>query len=505
MHGKLKIIQQHNNKNKRVMKIILTIIAVAFYLQPQAQASMPDSLLNKNLIDARQYLTGIGKPKDEARALSIYKECANAGSAKAMNALGIIYKEGVGTKADRQKGIDWFTKAGNNNYSQGWYNLGLIYKNAVVAEERNFEKAFNYFSKGVALDDDDCDYMQAYMLYKGLGCKQNYEQAAVLFEKGANLNRSGSMYFFGLCLRNGYGIALDIDKAKYWLDKAAKKNYRMATLELMTKSGENSNEKAKELATQLKAISITSTAALNTYQKLEQNISANTIEGVYEGHMIRYDWSGQHAINTSKLLLDVKYEGGKLIGNWVESDSTIVPLEATLTSKNMLFKNMQYSKTDHYSMFKAMGYSFENAKLQWNRKDGEVYLSGNIQMFSTQRNEPEKPLFIWLKRVSAKSGSANRITITNEDGSPMVLKNDLVAYPNPFDNAITVEFELKEACMVQTELFTIDGKLIYKNPAGLLEEGNYKIQVQPQQLVAGTYILVLKYGNKTQTTKVVKL
>ena len=84
------------------MKIILSIIAISFYLEIQAQVTMPDTLLNKNLIEARQYLTGIGKPKDEARALSIYQECINAGSAKAMNALGIIYKEGIGIKADRK-------------------------------------------------------------------------------------------------------------------------------------------------------------------------------------------------------------------------------------------------------------------------------------------------------------------------------------------------------------------------------------------------------------------
>lgn len=487
------------------MKIILSIIAITFYLQTQAQASMPDTLLNKYLIEARQYLTGIGKPKDAVRALSIYQECINAGSARAMNALGIIYKEGIGIKADRKKAIELLTQAGNKNYVQGWYNLGLIYKDALIDEERNFSKAFNYFCKAANEGDADSDYMKAYMLYKGLGCTQNYEQAAVLFEKGAILNRANSMYFLGLCLRNGYGVTADTEKAKYWLAKAVEKKHRQATQELYTKSAENSNDEAKALAQQLKAVSVTSIASLNTYQKLEQNISANSIEGIYEGHIIRYDWSGQHAINSSKLLLDIKYEAGKILGKWIESDSTIVPLEATLTSKNMLFKNMQYSKTDHYSMFNAMPYNFENAKLQWNQKEGEVYLSGNIQMFSVQRNEPEKPLFIWLKRISTKSSNSNKIAITNEDGSPLILKNDLVAYPNPFDNIITVEFQLKESCNVQTELFTMEGKSIYKNPAGLLKLGNYKLQVQPQQLVAGTYILVLKYGNKSRTTKVVKL
>jgi uncharacterized protein len=504
MLGKINNIKTHNKKRK-LMKIILAMVAILFSMQLKAQSAMSDSLITKTLAEARQYLTGIGKQKDETKALSMYTVCVNAGSPKAMNALGIIYKEGIGVKEDKKKAIEWLTKAGNLNYAQAWYNLGLIFKDATITEERNYSKAYDYFCKASDIGDDQSDYAKAYMLYKGLGCTQDYTKASILFEKGARLNRSNSMYFFGLCLRNGYGVEADIDKAKYWLTKASNKNFRLATLELLTPTAENTNNEAKLLVEKLKSVSITNLNSLNTYQKLEQKIPANTIEGNYEGYLIRYDWSGKYAISSSTLKLNLTYKDGQLSGNWIESDSINVPLQATLTPKNMIFKNMQYSKTDHYSMFKALPYNFENAKLQWNKKEDGVYLFGNIQMFSVQRNEPEKPLFIWLKRVDTKNQNENLITLTNEDGSSIILKNDLVAYPNPFDNSITVEFELKESCQVQTELLTMEGKSIYKNLAKLLDVGNYKLQVEPQNLVAGTYLLVLKYGAKIKTTKVIKL
>lgn len=487
------------------MKIILAFFVFAVSLQTQAQSLISDSALEATLTQAGQYLTGMGKPKDEAKAITLYLQCAKAGSPKAMNALGIIYKEGTGVKADLKKATDWFTKAGELGYAKSWYNLGLIYKDAKTSAERDYTKAFTYFSKAELLNDEQSRYAKAYMLYKGFGCIQNYTLAAELFEDGAKQNRGNSMYFLGLCLRNGYGVPVDIEKAKYWLNKASAKGYYAAEQELATKDAENSNEKAKALAQQLKSSSDTKQIALNTYQKLEHSIPANAIEGIYKGYMIKYDWSGKYAINSSTITLDIKYVNGQLTGTWTEADSLVVPFQAILTPKSMIFKNTQYSRTDHYSLRDAVPYNFENAKLQWSRKDDYVYLSGNIQMFSPKRNEPEKPLFISLTRFATAQDNNALINLTNEDGSPLVLRNDLRAYPNPFNNSITVDFELTESCQVQMELLNMDGKVIYKNSAGKLENGNYTIQVKPQELTAGTYILILKYGNKTKSAKVVKL
>jgi len=115
---------------------------------------------------------------------------------------------------------------------------------------------------------------------------------------------------------------------------------------------------------------------------------------------------------------------------------------------------------------------------------------------------PAKPYYVALSRITA-SASQDKISLHNEDGSLFVIK-PLVAYPNPFGSSITIDFELENTCKVSTELITLEGKTVYNNPAGTLVAGSYSLQIQTQQIAAGNYTLVLKYGNKVRSTKVIK-
>lgn len=486
------------------MKVILAFVALVVSVEMRGQ-TQNDVVMDSILQEARQYLTGIGKPKDEAKALSIFRYYAGQGSAKAMNALGIVYKEGTGVKADRETAVEWFTKAGNLGYGKSWYNLGMLYKEAKTPAERNYEKAYEYFCKASSLKDDQGTYAKAYMLYKGLGCIQDYSQAAPLFQLGAQLNRANSMFFWALCLRNGYGVESDPEDATYWLKKASKKGYKAADYELSTTAPENSNTEAKALAQKLREAEPNKDATVNSYTKIEHRVPANAIEGVYKGYMVRYDWSGKHAIHSAPLSLELSYIAGKLTGKWIEADTLIVPIEAILTPRSMVFKHTQYSRTDHYSFQYAVKYEFNDARLKWSHKGDSVFLSGNIQMFSPERNEPEKPMYIALSRSATLNDNAAVIDLVNEDGTALSDNNDLKAWPNPFTKTIAVEFNLRTSCIVQMELLTMEGKVVYQNPAGKLDAGDYMIQVQPKDLPAGTYMLVLKYGDKAKTTKLVKL
>jgi Secretion system C-terminal sorting domain len=170
----------------------------------------------------------------------------------------------------------------------------------------------------------------------------------------------------------------------------------------------------------------------------------------------------------------------------------------------MVFKNTQYTRTDHYSPVSGLVYQFTNAQLQWINKGNNVYLCGNVQMHSPRRNEPQKPQYVALTRQAAGNGTGN-ITLTNADGSEFSITNDLLAYPNPFTDVVTIDFELKEACEVQTQLLTLDGNIVYSNKAGLLEAGKYTLPVKTQQVAAGTYMVRLVYGNKIKATRLVKL
>lgn len=483
------------------MKLILTFFSMAACIQLYAQSPLPEPDSKLVLEEARRYLTGTGHIKNEAKAVELYLQSAEQGNVKAMNTLGILYNEGIGTTRNRAKAIDWFTRAGNNNFSEGWYNLGLLYKDDTMTRP-DFARAYGCFVKAAALGHAQSMYAQAYMLYKGLGTQQNYETAAELFHKVALMGKPNSMYFWALCLRNGYGVAKNEDSAQYWLKQAVQKGYRNASAELASGKGENSNESAKALAAKLKRDLTPTSTSLNQYKKIDHSIPASNIAGKYKGHMIRYDWSGQYAIGSYTLMLELRYKNGELQGTWVQ-DKIEVPIQAMVTPVSILFKNTHYSRKDYYSPNKPIPYNFENARLQWVVKDNQVYLSGNVQMFSPKRNEPEKPLYISLTRYETSNANES-IKLRNDNGSLLALRDGLGAYPNPFYNVLTVYFELKEAGEVHTELLTLDGKLVYSNNAGTLETGYYTLPMQPQALAAGTYMVRVRHGKQVKTLKVVK-
>lgn len=487
------------------MKLSLLIMLCVVCAGTFAQTSSADSIAEVQLAEAKKYLLGIGIPKNEPKAFQMYSHLAQASNRKAMNMLGKLYYRGLGVAKKKDQAIYWFTQAGQHGVIESWYNLGLMYKEDKEAQD--FEKAYEYFDKAATLGDDQSTYAVAYMHYKGLGCTQDYNKAAAFFKKGAYLRRSNSMYFYGLCWRNGYGVSVNTDSAKYWLERAAKKGYRMAEKELATVESENGNEAAKLLSAKLKDDYLSRNTSLNNFKKIDFRFSSDVVEGKYEGFIIRYDWSGEHAISSAKLKLEMVRKNGKVIGQWIENDSTNISFNADITSSSMVFNNTKYSRRDHYSPKKGIEFIFQDAKLQWMEKNDTIFLVGNIRMFSPERNEPDKPIFISVKKYRGKKQTNNLITRATSDEKlqPVVLNGETKAYPNPFTNVITVEFELKEKAEVQIQLYTLTGKPVYQKKSALLDPGLYTFPIYSKDLVSGNYMLKVSYGKTFSTSKVVKL
>jgi uncharacterized protein len=470
-----------------------------------AQTPSSDSLAELQLAEAKKYLLGIGISKNEPKAFQMYSQLAQLNNRKAMNMLGKLYYGGLGVAKNKEQAIYWFTQAGQRGVVESWYNIGLIFKDDSQAQD--FEKAYEYFDKAAQLGDHQSIYAVAYMHYKGLGCAQDYSKAFDFFKKGAYLRRSNSMYFYGLCWRNGYGVSANVDSANYWLERAAKKGYRMAAKELASEESENSNGAARALSTRLRDEYLFRNTALNSFQKVTLPVNSETIEGKYEGFIIRYDWSGQHAISSAKLQLEIVRKNGLIIGQWIENDSVKIPFNAEITSSSMVFNNTKYTKTDHYSPKKGIEYIFQDAKLQWTEKNDTIFLVGNIRMFSPERKEPDKPIFISLKKYRDKRQTNSIITEpkTNEKSQQLVFQGEMNAYPNPFTNIITIEFDLKERAEVQVQLFTLDGKPVYHKKSALLDPGFYTFPIYSKDLVPGNYMLKVSYGRTFNTSKVVKM
>lgn len=483
------------------MKSRFLLILTLAFIKLHAQNNTADSVTEARLAEAKKYLMGIGIPKDEPRAFGLYSQLAQAGNAKAMNMLGKLYSKGTGVTRNKNQAIQWFAEAAQNGIVEGWYNTALLYKEDTQTPD--FAMAYQYFDTAASHGDEQSIYALAYMHYKGLGCQQDYGKAATLFKKGAISGRANSMYFYGLCWRNGYGVMLNQDSAMYWLQNAAGKGYKMAINELRSNEAENSNPSAKMLSARLKNDFLSKNASLNKFQKVDAAAPKKVTDGDYEGYLIRYDWSGQHAISSSSLKLRLAYRDGTVSGQWIENDSIIVPLTARINSSAMTFNNTKYVRKDHYNPKKGSSYLFQDAKLQWSQKDDTLYLTGIVQMFSTKQNEPDKPLFVSLKRYVGKNGIDKSQTLASD--KIVHLKDEVNAYPNPFISTITVDFELKQKSEVQFKLVTLEGRTVYEKTSGTLEPGAYTFPLYSKNLSSGTYILKVFYGKTFSTTKVVKL
>src|SRR5439155_22156298 len=108
------------------------------------------------------------------------------------------------------------------------------------------------------------------------------------------------------------------------------------------------NHAAKMLAEKMKALlqnALPGGSSINKYTKVEQSIPASQIEGSYTGYLIKYDYSGQHVVQSANLKLSLTYSDGNLTGLWSEDDSTTVQLKAFLTPKAVVFNNMHYQRT----------------------------------------------------------------------------------------------------------------------------------------------------------------
>ena len=67
------------------------------------------------------------KSKTKATAFDGHIKEAEAGSARAMNAVGLCYDSGRGVTKDMEKAIEWYTKAAEKGYSSAMINLGGIH------------------------------------------------------------------------------------------------------------------------------------------------------------------------------------------------------------------------------------------------------------------------------------------------------------------------------------------------------------------------------------------
>ena len=242
---------------------------------------------------------------------------------------------------------------------------------------------------------------------------------------------------------------------------------------------------------------------LNEFTLVQPHISSKElIGGTYTGYVLRYDWSGKYLISSKPIQLMLKSAAvtdaglNDIEGTWQEKGETAVPLRARLSEDSVIFKQTHYEARYHYSWKKAISYNFTSANLNLRQIGDSVYLSGNIKMFSPERNEPSKPIYLALVRSDVIAASlTDSIRALKDkglkDSTGIAMIRGAKLYPNPFSTSFTVEFVLTQNSKVAIQLLNMSGVVVYKKPEELLQQGKYSIYLSPGRVAGGMYLLRL--------------
>lgn len=150
-------------------------------------------------------------------------EQAEAGDARAMTNLGIMYAVGLGTPFDTSQSFHWFKQAAAQEDPAGIHNTGRSYE---LGEGAPYDPdlAVVYYEQAAALGFVPAMLAKAAWLENP---RQYYSTEKEIFEAykaPAALNSPKALYKLGLCYKNGTGITKNTKKSIELLTQAAEMN-----------------------------------------------------------------------------------------------------------------------------------------------------------------------------------------------------------------------------------------------------------------------------------------
>ena len=88
----------------------------------------------------------------------------------------------------------------------------------------------------------------------------------------------------------------------------------------------------------------------------------------------------------------------------------------------------------------------------------------------------------------------------------ILLKSEFTAYPNPFENNLTVEYTLLKDAEIEVCLTDVLGRCIIDVvPLQSQAKGSYKKSMDTQNITAGMYYIELKSEGKVFAKKLVRI
>ncbi len=440
---------------------------------------------------------------DQSNLVALLEPCVLKGNAKAENYLGLMYLNGIGVKKDVNKAYSYISSSADKGYANAQYNMGRLYKYGLGCE-LSFAKAIDWFKIAAANDNQRAAYSLGYMFYKGYGVPQDYKKAVEWFERSSD---PMAKHFLGVCCYLGYGLPVDEDRAI----KALLANETVNSKTFLKHIQEN-----KKVRNERKIAKVLKKSNDSTYIKPEvlkkvkveeypNPTAVNELEGNWNGKLVQYDWSGKHITritpvavditvvnSTVKIKLFIAEQHFEVYGKFI--DGTIYIENDVIFALDKLYSNDPNEETLDYTIF-TLGLDKKEVK-------GEVYLTGLVDTFIASWAEYGEPMSLVLK------SKENRTTIDEEMLLALASQEDqfIKLYPVPFNDQLTVQYQLDIAANVSVELISLNGvnkTVILPSTQQQAGEYTYTIPVD-LSLPNGLYVVRLMAGDQLYTRMIIK-
>ena len=122
------------------------------------------------------YETGLGVPKDAAKAFELFQKAAAQGNADAQFNLGWSYTNGKGVPKNEAKAVDWYQKAAAQGHTGAQSYLGMVYETG-LGVPKNEAKAVDWYQKAAAQGEAFAQYSLGRMYGLGKGVSKNNVRA----------------------------------------------------------------------------------------------------------------------------------------------------------------------------------------------------------------------------------------------------------------------------------------------------------------------------------------
>jgi TPR repeat protein len=431
-------------------------------------------------------INGVGIQLNYKKAYIIFRTLAENGDAEACNAIGMMFRYGIGLKQNDEKAHDFFQKAADRGYAKAAYNIGLLYKNGHGVEQ-DLSLSMNWFEKANEMGYKNTNYRIGYAYYKGQGKTQSYSNSFQFFQKGAEEGNANCMYMLSLCYFKGRGVERNIEQGKYWIEQAANKGLSKAVDMMARNDSRTFGAKKPFLRSSQNDVMFDMIPTKHLRVANDNAIIEQDITGEWEGNLVQYDWSGEEIEYESKLKVVFDKEGDTIYGLWMENDSLITSISATLKDSTWVFDNVVLHE-------QARPLDMKNGNFTILHKDGKEYLTGNVAFYSEAIREYTAPNYMVLEHKN------NNVTSIDN-----VLKdNQINVFPNPFNDRLTVEMTLDKPQNIRIVIYDASGKRIETGELQTYNAGTHRTEIQTGAYPHGNYILRVVGDNINKSIVVIK-